>query len=684
MAKEQIIDISNFTPGLVILEDTTKAPVGSARVMTNMMISDRGGITKRPGTRLLGTINTDNNGITGFFNYIKSFGSQEILMKSYSSVHEYLNLETEDWAQLESGLTSGAEFGYKEHLVNTDNDDYCYYCNRFEDYKRWSGAHSKLAVALAGSETEIQVTSVLKDGTFYEGTATGSSATTLSVAGTPWASSQWNSFYVYVTSGVHTGKIRPITATTNNQITFDSLGGDPGLATFEIRLPAFPSTGTLIINSSEVAYTALPEYNKFTVASAPIAAIDSPVTVKPTAYPANPRGNRLELHFTRMVIGNVRSALARNSGGTLGASQSTGSYYVSHDKDATDFTFAASRVAGEGDVVSTPLGGGSITDIANQEDLFYIFKPRYIEAASYTQDTNDIIQRTPLKQGVGSVGRVIKGKDDIFFVTATNEITSIGRILQKDIKPETLNIGYRIKRLLDTFDFTSVRGIEYKNRLLWTCKSSADDSANTRVLVYNDETGSFEGVWLLNAYGFEKYNNKLYYAQSNGANVFQMFIGESDDWGSGNIYGISSEWQSNFMNLTASGFNQQSVHAYAAEGLIKGGTLLTFQLYTDFSETPALEFTFGTEDDDAFLTADNLSAFFGSAPMGLQPLGAVSDVTEDGYRRFSFLVYFPYVYGNYFAVGLKNSGVDQSFDLSRFGLSITEDTDFAQTSIKTI
>ena len=56
--KDNFIDSERFKVGLYLLDDTTKAPFGSARIMRNMRITDRGGIAPRLGTSLLGTFNS--------------------------------------------------------------------------------------------------------------------------------------------------------------------------------------------------------------------------------------------------------------------------------------------------------------------------------------------------------------------------------------------------------------------------------------------------------------------------------------------------------------------------------------------------------------------------------------------------------------------------------------------------
>jgi hypothetical protein len=690
---ERMLDISTFGFGLHLLEDPTKAPIGSARLMTNMMITDKGGISNRPGTTLLGAVNSNANGTHGFYNYVKSFGSQEIPVRAYSTELEYYHPSLNVWTRLMNGYTANQEFGFKESLVNTDNEDYLYFCNRTENYSRWSGATATTTVTLSGGETTVTVDSVLKTDIFESDTG-GSwidihTATTLDDNSKNWAASQWVNFYIRITSGTYSGYIRKITANTATLLTFDTLPGDPGQCSYEIRMPKFPASGTLMLNGNQLAYTAIPTDSTFSTSAAVATPISSPVTVIPTTYPANPRGNRLELHYTRMIVGNVRSALSRDSSGNLQGSQSTGSYYASKTKNPTDFTFSANRVAGEGDIVSVPYGGGDITDIVNQEDQFYVFKKNYLEAVKYSQDTNDIAQRTQLKTGFGSINKAIKGKDDVYFVTGDNQLTSVGRARLKDTIPQHENIGLPIKALLDTLDFTATQGIEYKNRLFISCKASSSDTYNNRVLVYNQQTKSFEGLWELGAFGFILFGNNLHYADSRSPNVYQMFSGAKDTLGT-DTYPISSKWLSNWMNLTPkrrmmpkSDFNEQFVDAIGVEGYIKGGTSITVELYKDFSDTAALSFNFGGTETQ-FLDSAPLAVFLGDNPLGLEPIGGFSKPDVNGNVHFSFIVYFPEIYSNHFSLGVLNAGKDQYFEITRIGLGLGQDTAITASRIKSL
>lgn len=682
--KDIFLDLHKLRQGFYALDDTTKAPFGSARKMKKCQVTDRGGIGPRPGTLLLGTYNTSNLTCKGFYNFKKSFNSNELLIKTYDTYMEVYskNHTSADWFRIKTTFTSDQEFGFVSSLVNTDKNDYVIFNNRYEEYQRWIGAVTQLNGALVGGETAITVDSVLTNEIFYSGTAVANSATTLDVSGTPWAASQWVNLFLYIPS---TGKVRKITSNTSSQITFDTLGAGPGNIAFQIRQMAFPQSGTLIYNSTTMSYTTIDIATQFPVSSAVAASDRTPLTLVPDTYAANPRGNRLTNYLNRIIVGNVRSAMARDTGGALQGYSSAGSYFVSKVNTPTDFSFSAARVAGEGDIVSTPYGCGDITDVMGQEDSAYIFKNRYIESVQYSQDANDLAVRTPLKQNVGSIGKVIKGSDDIYFFTPDKKFTSIGRVKAKDLKPQTENIGYVIKRYLDNCDLSALgRGVEYKDKIYIPLKSDSNQTYNNVILVYNKISNAFEGIWDIAAFGLEIWNDGLYFAESNGANVYQMLTSSFADVVGSTRYPILAEFATHFFNLTARKTGLQAMSGMMFEGYIRGGTVITFNAWKDFSDDPFLTFTFSS-DDEGLLDGQESSAFLGSAPLAINPLAAkFSDPDADGRRHFQFVVYFPFQYGNYFSVGHSSSQADDDYEITRYGLLMKEDISPDNTRIKSI
>lgn len=676
--KQKIFDINNFSLGLMMLEDESNTPVGSARVMRNMWISDRKGITKRPGTELLGTVSTVNDGIHGLFNYKKSNGQDEILIKAYDDELEYYH-DTAGWTRIKNGYTTSREFGFKDHNVNTENEDYVYFCNAKENYSRWPGTYETVQTAAAGGATTLEVESTIYPNVFASGTASSGTATVLGIASSAWAVDQWIDFYMKTTSG----QMRRITDNTSTSLTFDAMSSAFSAGeSFTIVKNKFAPTGTLQIGNVTNAYSAIPYSTAFTVtATTGAITTGTPVTVLPSIYPANPKGNKMDTLFTRMYVGGVQGAgLAYSTANALQGSYSPASIYYAKIKNATDFTFTATRVAGEGGIESYAYGSGPITDVACQEESVYVFKKDQVESLQHEQSSSDMVLRTPISTVLGSVNKVVKGSNDIYFATQDNQITSLSRVAQKDLLPQNVNVGYKIKRLLDTYNMEDFNGIKYKNRLFFTLK--VDSTENDRVLVYNEVTQGFEGEWTLGAYGFTVNQGDLYYGQSTTPNVYKMLTGFSDAQGT-DTFGITGIWKSNWINLTASKANMQAINAVVLEGYIQSDSTLNFELYKDWSDTAIISFDFtGTETD--FITSANFSNALGLTPLGTAPLGTIGDPDPSGKRHFQFIVYFPFQYGNFFSFGFNISGKNESPEIIRCGLGIKEDTMFNNNIIKTI
>lgn len=685
--REYIVDLADFSKGFRAAEDTTKAVFGSLRKMRNAQVTDRGGIAPRPGTILLGTKNTSNYAIKGLYTFKKSFEENEVLVKNYDDEMEAYSAGHTDqgWFRVKSGFTVDKEFGYIHSLYNTSNANLLVGGNQYDKFFAWEGAILRLNGALVGAEAAITVDSTLLPDTYESKTATGSSATTLTVATVTWAASQWINFYVYITSGANSGKVRKITANTSTQITFDTLGSDPGSCTFEIRRLAIPPTGTAIYNGTTIAYTAVPTATTITVASAHASADDVLLTVVPTEYEANPRGNRFTNYLGRLIIGGVRSALHRDSAGTLQGQASGSSAFVSKLNDPLTYTYGAPRVAGDGDIISTPYGGGPITDVVAQENTAYIFKRDYIEAIVYSQDVDDLAVREPLKPGAGSVGKTTRGNDDLYFFTPSKQFTSIGRVRSQDIRPQTQDIGNVINRWLEQADTSNVgRGIERSGKVYIPLKLSSESTYNDVVLIYNRNNNSFEGFWDLPAFGMVEFNEKYYYGGSQGANVYQMFHTQNTDIEGTDEFGYSFEVATHFSNLSTSKSTLQSLHGMYIEGYIRGGTVATYNVWKDFSDTPSVTFTFAATEE-GYLDGDASSIYLGDGPLGLNTLSVdYSDIDADGRRHFSARVYFPFIYGNYFSIGVSASGVGQDVETTRFGLMLSEEPSVNQNRIKSI
>ena len=873
-----LIDIGpkELSSGLYQLLDDSESPLGSSRLMYNMMITDRGGIAPRPGTQILGAYDGTNVPLDGVYNFAKSDGITEIPVKAGNGVLKYYDEISVAWQTLNTGYTPGSNFGFKESVNNSDNADYLYFCNQTEEYSRWIGQIFRTTSPLVGTETSLPVDSIFTPQVFatgsynitagtHNGTVAVSTTSTTQVVtdsayNTSWVDNCWVGATLTFTSGVLSGAVWTVVGNdqvaggrfvingnigpvTGNNATLTFIGYGDGVTTgsgsvpmyaagltttggtkfgafigngdgvtigkgtiaistltqsatssimsggdtftvafpnasktqvwdiksnqlgnngqgwqpqwwlgyylhwltgsnagsaqvisansisgytlgtsttnnpaqgdtYELRYAKIPTltsqnstiSGTFIANGLKFRYSSVTSPTSFTIApSGGAIPSGSPVTLVPDIFPQAPQGNRLETYFDRMIVGNVQQTINVDKTGNAKAGYSPRSFYWSTGgtvsagtvnlADPTNFSFATTRVAGQGGYQSVAYGGGNITDIVNQEGSFYVSTKKYIEADSFSTDGNDNLTQDQLKTGFGSVGRLIKGKDDIYFVTEDNQITSIQRIKLKDTLPQQVNLGITIKRLVDTLDFTQTIGIEYKNRLFIAHKSDPNNKYNDQLIVYNERTKSWEGIWKIGACGFFIFETNLHFGESYGANVWEMFVGQNDVRSAGQQFPVTSQWRSNRFHVvprrtrfhvTPSKFETTGVDTVAFSGYIQDGTVVTISMFKDYETAPALTFDFGVTGDTQFEQAVTLDDYLGANPLGLQPLGSITP--EDpitGYRYFMFIMYFPPIYSNYLSFGLDCTGLNQYYEFTRFALNSSEDPMRLPSNIKT-
>jgi len=681
--KEVMLDISFFKEGLQALEDQSKTPVGSFEIMEETQITDRGGVGPRKGTELIGDSYEGDKFTTGFHNFKLAHESKEILIRNLGSQTHALDMtnKTLGWFTVKDGNTDSKEWGYVTSIVNTSDQDLLIGGSRYDPMISWTGRYALLTADASTSDTEITVDSTLQEESFYQGTVDSSIATSITVdPDEGWAVGQWVGFHVHMTSGTLVGTISKITANDSDSITFDAMAGSP-TGTFEIRRAKFVVGESLKIGTDQYVISAIDAVDTINITTGLTEDRDSGTVASDAfkTYPGNPRGNRFTNWLTRILVGNVRSAAATTTGTTREGYASGGSTFVSKISDPLDFSYSIPRTAGQGDIISSPYGGGNISDVAHFEKGAYIFKADYIESITYTQDGNDLVQREPLKENVGSVGRVIVGSDDIYFITADNEFTSIGRAANKDLLPQTANIGYKIKRILDDLVFDEVAGEEYKNKVYITCKRDSESTENDTTLVWNKQHRAFEAVWNIGFFNILESEGDLYGALSFSGDVVKLLTGTSDRG-----LNISTSARTNFFNLISSKSNLQAVSGAFFEGITDDFAEVTIQFFKDNEPDAFIEFKFVPgEGDEEFTNTIIEGSYLGQQPLGLEPMGSFTSVVTDGRRRFFFRIYFPFTYGRYYAFGWSNSG-QTDYEFLNIGMILKEEYNFNTKSIKDV
>lgn len=514
--------------------------------------------------------------------------------------------------------------------------------------------------------TSLPVDSTLTDTVFYSGTAASCTTTTIDITASDWATDIWNSaFVVYITNGAQEGKVSAISDTTATQITFAAIAGLSGTPTFEIRMLKYPASGTIIDGNTYTteAYTAITDDASLTFTSlASNHDVDVPIALVPAEYPAAPRGNILTTLFGQVFLS--------------GSKRFPTTLYRSKIDDATDFTFSATRVAGEGDVIDIPEAVPAITDLNTFEDKLIVGGESHVEQILFTQDENDLPNRTPIISSslVGPAGRSSKMRDDLLFANKNKEITSLSRVANQDVRPAARDIGWAIKNTTKNYDFTTARTYTFKQYSLIACKETSSSTSNDVILAYDNNRSVWVGKWNLPASCFTEYDGKLYMGSSASREVYEMFTDlRAQDKGSSGLIGYATKCKTGWLNMTKDTDHQQEFDMLCVEGYIKLNTPVTFSIYYDWQTEPTTSWIFDPASHTDNILDATAEETMGVTQMGVTPLGV--ELSEDSTtlvdeRRFIAFFKVQATPHTYVRLGWEVDGVSKFLEMTNIAANV--------------
>ncbi len=388
-------------------------------------------------------------------------------------------------------------------------------------------------------------------------------------------------------------------------------------------LTGFSSTGTIILCNNTTTYSAKTLTAPFTL-TIPTTTFSClaghGVAQVPQEFPLAPKGNILVVMNTRMFIAGVAS--------------STQALFYSKIADASDFTFSSPRLANDGGVINMPEGGGGIVGLAQDQGAIYAFKRNIVKSVTFSQDANDLPTILPLKpfddksQTVGAVSArsVFSGQNGVFFITPNNEIMYLS-MLANISYPQVVPISDIIKPTANAIDFSSARGVFWKNKAYFAVKQSTASIQNDLILVYNEQRKAWEspivginvGEWTI-----ANFNNveNLYFGSAFGPNVYQTNQTPLD-----NGLAITANWRSREETF-GSPHTLKSLDNFYVEGYITDNTVLSISMLFDedgYTQTYTTNFT-GGELNGKYLFKKDLFNMFGLNAFGYERFGTNADV----------------------------------------------------------
>ena len=366
--------------------------------------------------------------------------------------------------------------------------------------------------------------------------------------------------------------------------------------------------------------------------------------------------------FSPGIIANLRNQIY------LGSSKSN-DVYVSKVGNYKDYTFSASRVPSEGQLLTLR---GVPTAFVPQEDQMYIsagkdqwYATKFTLSSDLANEAFEINQlKTSPLQAAKAADLTAKIGNNVAFISNETAIETIGRVENIYQTPSITPISNPIYNDIINTDFTDGQVIFHKKFLYISAPKSV------KVFVYNmtDPNNPYwEAPQVLPVGKFSIIDGELYGHSYSTPETYKLFDGRNDN---GNSIEATAKMAFNSYGIRAvsKGFNQ-----YYVEGYISSNTKLTLALQYDIDgcATETAYDILGTDTQIVCIgTKHNL---LGKFELGKQPLGADLNQTTTGVLppKFRVIKTFPKIPFYEYQVSFGSNGVDQNWEILAFGSAVT-------------
>jgi len=390
----------------------------------------------------------------------------------------------------------------------------------------------------------------------------------------------------------------------------------------------FPYTGTVHVCGTDNAYSTI---------TATTIVLDAPISVdcasgtgistsvEEFSGDTYPRGNIYLFADNRLFIS--------------GATSSANIVYFSGYGTSTDFgdmaTLVSSSTVATAGLFNLAEGGGAVKAMVMDEGSIYIFKRSIIYKATltdaiYSLETLKAYDSKSQTTGSFSKNSVFTGGNGVFFITPDNQIMYLNRVQQVDY-PQIVPISDSIKNTVSGLDFSDMKGIVYRDRAFFACKSSVDATMNDTVLIYNIVEQNWDTpVVGINASDWSIYQDaeveELYFGDTTVQNVYKI-INTPTDY----VYDIKASWRSKQYTFGVP-YSQKIIENAYVEGYVSQNTTLTISLLLDEDGYTQKYSTTLTGTDSAYIYNSSIYNVFGLSPYGVNRFGSQSDLS--GKKKF--------------------------------------------------
>jgi hypothetical protein len=331
--------------------------------------------------------------------------------------------------------------------------------------------------------------------------------------------------------------------------------------------------------------------------------------------------------------------------------------YVSEVGDYTTYTFTATRLVGEGALLTL---NEAPTAFVAQEDSIYIstynqwYNVKFTLSSDLTAEdlTIQLLESSPMGGAVNQ-SSVFKAKKEILYISNEPTINSLGRIENIDT-PQSKDLSDPIKLEIEAYTLTNCSGKFYRNNAYFNFPSEG------KTLIYNIAKGYWEAPQILPVRVMSVYGGELYGHSNGNHETYKLLDGTNDT-------GKAMQAVAKFAYLNyGEPAHQKGLTEWFTGGYISTNTDLTQTLYYDFKGYSGIQEFNISGDDTAIIFANITTGNLGKEPLGKEPLGSTSDDVDELQR---FRVIKQTYKRNFYEIQVKyeSNDIDQQWFLLHQG-----------------
>lgn len=201
----------------------------------------------------------------------------------------------------------------------------------------------------------------------------------------------------------------------------------------------------------------------------------------------------------------------------------------SADGGIADFTYSATRLAGEGTFFLQGTGG-NVKNVYTYNDTQYVAHEKNWWIVKLTADDTDAINEIWRQNlGLSSLRGAIDTGDGIYLIDDANTSDTKIRLMQySDANDQVVPQSISDTLNLSGYVFNKACAYKWGDYVLFACKKS-DSTYNNRVLIFNLLYKKWEVPQNYNVSDFTTYNGTLIAGDSVSNNAWELFSGYDDD-----------------------------------------------------------------------------------------------------------------------------------------------------------